>query len=276
MTARPWVPDLLPVSRCGIDYAGKLILPLKILSHQSYRDTLADMAAEAGLRERKKQKNRQLIFEAASRLFAERGFDAVTVAEVARAADVSEVTVFNYFPTKEDLVFAGLGSFEQRLVDAVRDRGPGEGPWVVFHRLLAGGFGRLAEEGTAAVIAKGAALIGGSRALQVREREVTARYTTELARLLAAETGTSPEDVEAWAVANALMGVHAALVAHTRARVLAGWSGVGLAADARAQAARALARLEDGIGGYAPRAVQTPGPGVPEAGSPAPAAPKEY
>lgn len=229
------------------------------------------MAAEAGLRERKKQKTRQLIFEAASRLFAERGFDAVSVAEVARAAEVSEVTVFNYFPTKEDLVFGGLGSFEQHLVDAVRDRGLGEGPWALFQRLLARGFDRLAEEGTAAVIAKGAALIGGSRALQVREREVTARYTAELARLLAGETGTSPEDVEAWAVANALMGVHAALVAHTRARVLAGWSGNRLAADARAQATRALARLEGGIGGYAPRTAQTPAPGTPEAGSPAPA-----
>ena len=236
---------------------------------------LAVVAAEAGLRERKKQKTRQLIFEAASRLFAERGFDAVTVAEVARAAEVSEVTVFNYFPAKEDLVFAGLGSFEERLVDSVRDRGPGEGPWVVFHRLLAeGGGGRLAEEGTAAAIAKGAALIGGSRALQVREREVTARYTAELAHLLAGEMGTSPEDVEAWAVATALMGVHAALVAHTRARVLAGWSGDRLAADARVQAARALALLEGGIGGYAPGAAQTPGLAAPEAGSPAPAAPR--
>ena len=233
---------------------------------------LAGMAAEAGLRERKKQKTRQLIFEAASRLFAERGFDAVTVAEVARVAEVSEVTVFNYFPAKEDLVFAGLGSFEERLVESVRDRGPGEGPWAVFHRLLSEGDGRLAEEGTAAVIARGAALIGGSRALQVREREVTARYTAELAHLLAGEMGTSPEDVEAWAVATALMGVHAALVAHTRARVLAGWSGRRLAADARAQAARALARLEGGIGGYAPRAAQTPGPAAPEAGSRAPAA----
>jgi AcrR family transcriptional regulator len=231
---------------------------------------LASVAPEAGLRERKKQKTRQLIFDAASRLFAERGFDAVTVAEVARAAEVSEVTVFNYFPTKEGLVFAGLESFEEHLVDAVRHRSAGEGPWAVFHRLLAEGGGRLAEEGTADLIAKGAALIGGSRALQDREREVTARYTAELARLLAGETGGSPVDVEAWAVAAALMGVHAALVAHTRARILAGWRGNRLAADAQAQAARALYRLEGGIGSYAARAAQAPGPGAPEGGSPAP------
>jgi AcrR family transcriptional regulator len=230
------------------------------------------VAVEVGLRERKKQKTRQLIFEVASRLFAERGFDAVTVAEVAREAEISEVTVFNYFPTKEDLVFAGLGLFEERLLDAVRHRDPGEGPWAVFRRLLAGGGGRLAEEGTAVLIAKGAKLIGGSRALQVREREVTARYAAEMAHLLAEETGSSPEDVEAWTVASALMGVHAALVAHTRARVLAGWSGDRLAADTRSQAARALDRLEGGIGGYAARAAIEPDPGVPEAGSPSPLA----
>ena len=62
------------------------------------------MDAELGLRERKKLRTRQLIAETAMRLFVERGFDAVPVAAVARAAEVSEATVFNYFPTKEDLV----------------------------------------------------------------------------------------------------------------------------------------------------------------------------
>lgn len=228
------------------------------------------MSGETGLRERKKQKTRQLIFDAASRLFAERGFDAVTVAEVARAAEVSEVTVFKYFPTKEDLVFAGLGSFGERLVGAVRDRGPGEGPWAVFYRVLAQGDQRLAEEGTAVVIAKAAALIGGSRALQAREREITARYTAELARLLAAEAGADDVDVEAWAVAAALMGVHAALVARARARVLDGWRGSRLAADVRSQAVCALRRLEGGIGGYAVRPARAPGTDIPESESPPP------
>lgn len=59
---------------------------------------------ELGLRERKKQRTRELIAETARRLFSARGFDRVTVAEIARAAEVSEQTVFNYFPTKEDLV----------------------------------------------------------------------------------------------------------------------------------------------------------------------------
>ena len=58
-----------------------------------------------GLRERKKRETRETIARTAMDLFVERGYDAVTVADVARAADVSEKTVFNYFPAKEDLVF---------------------------------------------------------------------------------------------------------------------------------------------------------------------------
>src|SRR3954471_13236128 len=65
-----------------------------------------------GLREGKKQQNHELVAETARRLFGERGFEAVTVAEIARAADVSTQTVFNYFPTKEDLVYWRLESFE--------------------------------------------------------------------------------------------------------------------------------------------------------------------
>src|ERR1700754_5119358 len=58
-----------------------------------------------GLRERKKRQTQEAIAGAAMELFLEHGFDAVTVADVARAADVAEKTVFNHFPTKEDLVF---------------------------------------------------------------------------------------------------------------------------------------------------------------------------
>ena len=58
------------------------------------------LGVQLGLRERKKQQARELIAETARRLFVERGFEGVTVAEIAREADVAEKTVFNYFPTK--------------------------------------------------------------------------------------------------------------------------------------------------------------------------------
>jgi AcrR family transcriptional regulator len=211
------------------------------------------MVISTGLRERQKQQTRQLIFETASRLFAERGFDAVTVAEVARAADVSEMTVFNHFPTKEDLCFAGMAFFEERLLDAVRGRAEGVPALEAFRRLVVDGCSRLAAEEQAEVIAKAAALIGGSPSLQVREREIVARYTQRLAQLLAAETGAHPDDVEPWGVASALMGAHRALVAYVRGSVLAGRRGPELEATARSQAMRAFARLDSGLADYAIR-----------------------
>ena len=79
-----------------------------------------------GLRELKKEQTRQLIADTAWRLFADRGFDQVTVAEIAREAQVAEATVFNYFRTKEDLFYSRFEAFSARLADAVRDREPGD------------------------------------------------------------------------------------------------------------------------------------------------------
>src|SRR2546429_57443 len=92
------------------------------------------MASVPGLRERKKQQTRQQIFDAASRLFEAKGFDRVSVAEIARAADVSEVTVFNYFPTKEDLFYGGMEFFEEQLIESVRSRPKGEPAVKAFRR----------------------------------------------------------------------------------------------------------------------------------------------
>jgi AcrR family transcriptional regulator len=208
------------------------------------------VSAEPGLRERKKQQTHQAIAEAAQQLFVERGFDAVTVAEVARAADVSEGTVFNYFPTKEDLFYSGMQAFEAELVEAVRDRRPGESVLHAFSRFVLDRSGRLATEEVAEIVAAAARIVTASPALQAREREIVARYTDALAVLIAEETRSEPDDLEPWAVANALMGVQRGLVARVRARVLEGESGAKLAAYVRAQGRRAFARLERGLGDY--------------------------
>lgn len=208
------------------------------------------MVIEFGLRERKKEQTRRLIFEVAARLFSQSGFDDVTVAQVARVADVSEPTVFNYFPTKEDLFFGGMVFFEEELLRAVRERPAGESVCAAFSRPVVDGCRRLSEPANAEVIVGAASLINGSEALQVREREIVARYTQRLAMRIAEESGRAPEDAEAWGVASALMGVQRALVQYVRTRVLAGDRGRPLAASARSQANRAFARLEQGLAGY--------------------------
>ena len=211
------------------------------------------MNAEPGLRERKKQQTRRLIAETAHRLFVERGFDAVTVAEVARAADVSEGTVFNYFATKEELFYGQMEVFEATLVEAVRERPPGEPVLAAFRRFVLESSERLAGEEVADVIETAARIIDGSPSLQAREREIVAHYTDSLAAVLAEETGAGERSVEPRAVANALMGVQRALVAHVRASVLEGRRGPELAAETKSQGKRAFARLERGLAGYAPR-----------------------
>ena len=84
--------------------------------------------SDTGLRERKKARTRRLIAETAARLFAERGYEHVTVSDVARAAEVAEQTVYNYFPTKEQLVTDQEQNITERLCELIRSRPPGMTP----------------------------------------------------------------------------------------------------------------------------------------------------
>ena len=208
-----------------------------------------------GLRERKKQQTRELIAQTARRLFLERGFDHVPVAEIARAADVSEKTVFNYYPRKEDLVYFQLEAFEEELLAAVRDRAPGESVLDAFSHFVLQRRGLLAESDPEAAerLAALTRMITESPALLTREREIFERYTESLAELLARETGAAPNDVEPRVVANALMGVHRALVDFTRRRIVAGERNPRLHRQVRAQGRRALERLRRGLEGYGER-----------------------
>src|ERR1700690_1624925 len=81
-----------------------------------------------GLRARKKRLTREAIFAAADRLFSERGFENVTVAEIADAANVSVKTVFTYVTAKEELVFSDDPTILDAVVAAVRNRAAGQSP----------------------------------------------------------------------------------------------------------------------------------------------------
>ncbi|MFD0006511.1 TetR/AcrR family transcriptional regulator [Streptomyces sp. NPDC127178] len=79
--------------------------------------------SETGLRERKKQRMYQTVSDTAIRLFLEKGFDAVSVAEVAAAAEISKPTLFRYFPAKEDLVLYRFADHEGDAARIVRQGG---------------------------------------------------------------------------------------------------------------------------------------------------------
>jgi AcrR family transcriptional regulator len=214
------------------------------------------MNEQQGLRERKKKRTRQSIADTARRLFAERGFEAVTVAEIAREADVAEKTVFNYFPTKEDLFYSRLEAFEEELLTAIRKREPGESALDAFAGFLLQprgvlAFGDARDLEATEQLRTITRVITESPALLARERQVFARYTNSLAALLAEETGVPPGSVEPVVAATALLGAHRALIDYVRRRTLAGDSAAAISRGVRAEAKRALARLERGLRDYA-------------------------
>jgi AcrR family transcriptional regulator len=202
-----------------------------------------------GLRETKKARTRQEIAERAMALFVQKGFDRVTVAEVAEAAGISEKTVFNYFPSKEDLFFDEVPQREAALIDAIRGRAPGESVVTTLHRLQARDCTRLASP-QFAVFAR---IIEESPALQAHEIEVMARFTQVLADVIAAELGVRP--IDAKIAANMLIGVHWELFRSARAQALAGRTGPGAVRRLRADLDRAYGLLEHGLGSLEPAAV---------------------
>lgn len=209
-----------------------------------------------GLRELKKEQTRQLIADTAWRLFADRGFDRVTVIEVAREAQVAEATVFNHFPSKEDLFYARFEVFGTRLIEAIGTRDAGEPVLIAFrrHLLEIGGLLAQVEAGDLEALERLRTvnrIIAASPALQAREQQAIGRYTDSLARLIAAETGAPANDLSPQVVANALMGVHRTLLDYVRRRVLADDEPAQLAADVRELGKHTFALLEHGVRDYA-------------------------
>jgi AcrR family transcriptional regulator len=195
-----------------------------------------------GLRESKKLATRRELADTAMRLFVERGFDHVTVSEVAAAARVSEKTVFNYFPTKEDLFFDEVPERQAALIAAIRDRAPGESIVAALRRLQAADCPRLCSAGFAVF----ARIIEESPALQAKELEVMAQMTELLAGTIREELGV--HEVDAKVAANMLVGVHWQLFRNARAQALAGRYGPAAVRRLRSDLDRAYRLLEHGLG----------------------------
>ncbi|WP_369131070.1 TetR/AcrR family transcriptional regulator [Modestobacter roseus] len=204
-------------------------------------------------RELRRQQTREEIVDAAAGLFAERGFDAVSVQEIAQRAGVVEKTVFNHFPVKEGLVFEADPPMRGALLDAVRQRRPGLSAPAAAGGFIVAAISQLGSAEAADGVGEMARVIRGSRTLQVREREILGALTDALAAEFAVETGTEPGRLEPWLAAHAVLGLYAGLLELARDRVLAGAAGPELVAELRARGRAGLALLQTGLAGYAER-----------------------
>jgi AcrR family transcriptional regulator len=201
-----------------------------------------------GLRERRKQEARQAISGAAMALFAARGFDEVTISEVADAAGVSKMTVTNYFPRKEDLVFDRAEVIIGSLAAAAAARAPGESLLTAVRR----GYAERIAAGDAVPTVAFARLVLGSHVLTSRAREIADLREQALGDAIAAETGA--DDPQQRIVAAQLASVHRVLFAEAAGRVLAGEQRDEICQVLAAAARRSFDLLEPSLGGYGIRA----------------------
>ncbi|QKG22433.1 TetR family transcriptional regulator [Actinomadura verrucosospora] len=208
-----------------------------------------------GLRELKKQQTRQAISHQATRLFLRHGFDRVTIADVAAAAQVAKMTVTNYFPRKEDLALDLHEEFVAQPARTVAARAPGESALAALRRA----FLEAVDRRDAVIGFSGAdfaRMISESPALVARLREFHEERERALAAVLAEEGGTSPDDVVVRVVSAQLIGVHRVLFEETLRRTIAGEDHDEIAAALTGAAKDAFDLLEPSLGSYAVR----PGP----------------
>jgi AcrR family transcriptional regulator len=172
----------------------------------------ADPHAE-GLRERKKRLMRQQLSDTATRMFMERGFDAVRVADVAETCGVSEKTVFNYFPTKESLVLDRLETTVTSLRTALADPEvlPVRAALAILDRELAGMTSWLAgqnDPGQAAeAIRRFGDLIRTTPSLRAYQADMMDQFVTVATQVLAERASMSTDDPEPQIAARALLGL---------------------------------------------------------------------
>jgi AcrR family transcriptional regulator len=200
-----------------------------------------------GLRERRKQATRQAISDVATMMFLARGFDQVTIADVAAAAGVAKMTVTNYFPRKEDLVFDRAGAMIRSLADVITSRAPGESLLAAVRRDYAERAARA--DVTIGLSSPGfARMIENSPALASRGLELLYERERALGDAIAAETGI--DDPRQRIAAALLSSVHRVLYAEGTRRSVACEPREQICAALGAAADQAFGLLEPALGGY--------------------------
>ena len=204
-----------------------------------------------GLRERRKRETRQAISDIATRMFVARGFDDVTIAQVADAAGVAKMTVTNYFPRKEDLVFDRAEAVERHLADVIAARSSGESMLAAIRRDYTEALARA--DVTLGLSSPGfARMILSSPVLVSRVREMLDQRERALGDAIAADTGT--DNPQQRLVAALLASVHRVLAAQATQRSLAGQPREQICAALADAAIRAFDLLEPSLGSYGIRA----------------------
>jgi AcrR family transcriptional regulator len=165
-------------------------------------DTLSD--SNIGLRERKKIRTRALIQEEALRLFLEKGFEATTVEEIAKAVEISPGTFFNYFPTKEDVVFQD--DLDPVLLEAMKVEPAGLGPVAALREAIHKVYSRLTPEQDI-IFRRRLGLIFANSTLRAAFLNQSADQLDQIVALVARHAGRSSKDFTVRNLAGALLGV---------------------------------------------------------------------
>ena len=163
----------------------------------------------SGLRERKKHRTRELIASTALALFSERGYHAATVADVAAAADVSERTVFGYFATKEDLLFADHLALEQDLAQALEARSPDASALDTLRAFVVENVSRLDEQARIRW-----EIVSHDELLLSHQRMRQAAFGEVIATAIAHELGEKVDDLRPQLVTAAVIAAFTATYEH--------------------------------------------------------------
>jgi AcrR family transcriptional regulator len=207
------------------------------------------MAATEGLRERKKRETRETIARAAWKLFKRRGFDEVTVADIAAEAGVSEKTVFNYFPAKEDLVFEAGMQRTAALIEAVQARPEGTSIVAPFRQWTMDYLDRIEHE-PVEEITRIPKLVMRSNQLRARLFVGWEQEASLLGPVIAEQVGEPSDSLVPIVVARTLAWTHRVIFRAAFTRLIEGEDPAAVAAELRVEAARAYDLLERGLAGY--------------------------
>ncbi|MER5222316.1 TetR/AcrR family transcriptional regulator [Streptomyces flaveus] len=202
---------------------------------------------DTGLRERKKQRMYQDVSEVAIGLFLERGFDAVSVAEIASAAEISKPTLFRYFPAKEDLVLHRFADHEDEAARVVDERAEGQSPLEALRVHFLGGLERcdpVTGLNDAEPVLAFHRLLYGTPSLVARLSGFLERSEEALARALGG-------DLEARLAAGQIVAVRRILAMENVRRMAAGERAEEVRADAVAAAELTFRQLTAGLKRFA-------------------------